>query len=88
MRVILGCVAANGFQQPLKSSSEAERRADVYAIYSLMMTSPKTSHGVDDNKVYLIATLSMRLNRPDFYTMRAPMLNFQQTLKLRPDFKS
>ena len=52
--LILACVAANAFQQPLNSSPEAERRADVYAIYSLMMTNPKTSHGADDNQIYLI----------------------------------
>jgi hypothetical protein len=52
---MLACVTARGFQQPLNSSPEAERRADVYAIYSLMMTNPKTSHGADDSSIYLIA---------------------------------
>lgn len=29
---------------------------DVYAIYSLMLTNPRTSHGADKNERYLIAT--------------------------------
>ena len=43
------CSAAPAFQQ------ETDRDRDVYAIYSLMLTNPQTSHGPDDNKIYLIA---------------------------------
>ena len=44
------CATASGFQQP-----ETGQRADVYAIYSLMMTSPRPSNGSDGNEIYLIA---------------------------------
>lgn len=48
------CAVANAFQ-PSNSTIDAERKSDVYAIYSLMMTDPKTSHGENNNVVYLIA---------------------------------
>jgi hypothetical protein len=35
--------------------SYTQRIADIYAIYSLMLTHPETSHGPDENEVYLIA---------------------------------
>jgi hypothetical protein len=41
--------AASGFQQ------DTEREKDVYRIYSLIFTSPGTSHGPDKNPRYLIA---------------------------------
>ena len=41
-----------GFQQPAVSGDFDK---DVYAIYSLMLTNPKTSHGPDTNPRYLIA---------------------------------
>src|SRR5215475_8292598 len=31
---------------------------DVYGIYSLMLTNPKTSHGPDKNERYLIAAMT------------------------------
>src|SRR6267154_4228499 len=47
--VMMVCVAVKAFQLP------AGRRADVYAIYSQVMTNPKTSYGADKNEIYLIA---------------------------------
>ncbi|MBI2680905.1 MAG: hypothetical protein HYX25_07870 [Candidatus Solibacter usitatus] len=44
----MGAVA-NGFQAP------TAQRADVYAIYSRLMTNPRTSYGADKNEIYLIA---------------------------------
>ena len=41
-----------GFQQ---SAASVEIDKDAYAIYSLMLTNPKTSHGPDTNPRYLIA---------------------------------
>jgi hypothetical protein len=41
-----------GFQ---KSAASGEFDKDAYAIYSLMLTNPKTSHGPDGNPRYLIA---------------------------------
>jgi hypothetical protein len=50
---VIGCVAANAFQ-PQAGSADPEREKDVYAIYSLMLTNPRTSHGVDNNERLLI----------------------------------
>jgi hypothetical protein len=36
------------------TSADVGRKADVYSIYSQMMTNPKTSHGEDNNQIYLI----------------------------------
>jgi hypothetical protein len=38
--------------------TEGDRRSDIYTIYSLMMTNPATSHGSDNNEVYLIAEMT------------------------------
>lgn len=46
-----------GFQQPAASR---EFDKDVYAIYSLMLTNPDTSHGSDTNPRYLIADTTVR----------------------------
>jgi len=47
--VMMVCVAVNAFQVPVS------RQADVYAIYSQLMTNPKTSYGADKNEIYFIA---------------------------------
>jgi hypothetical protein len=52
--LLMVCTAASCFQ-PQTGSADPEREKDVYAIYSLMLTSPKTSHGADDNERLLIA---------------------------------
>ena len=44
---------AYGFQQET-SAVDPEREKEVYAIYSLMLTYPKTSHGGDSSERYLI----------------------------------
>lgn len=46
--------AAPGLQGPA-NSPDSEREKDVYLIYSLMLTNPRTSHGPDNNERYLIA---------------------------------
>jgi len=48
------CTLAHGFQQE-GASAVSERAKDAYAIYSLMLTHPKTSHGADNNERYLIS---------------------------------
>ena len=48
--VLITCTIAPAFQQ-----TESESEKDVYAIYSLMLTNPQTSHGPDHNPWYLIA---------------------------------
>jgi hypothetical protein len=52
--LILTCVAASGFQNGGDSLSDASRRADVYAIYSLLLANAPLSHP-GDNQVYLVA---------------------------------
>lgn len=44
---------------------------DVYAIYSLILTNPKTSHGADKNERYLIAAMTTP-GRPEEPCIRLP----------------
>jgi hypothetical protein len=46
--------SAQCFPQDARSADSQQER-DVYAIYSLMLTNPQTSHGPDNNERYLIA---------------------------------
>jgi len=46
----IACGIASGYPQ------DSERDKDVYAIYSLMLTNPQTSHSPDNNARYLIAS--------------------------------
>jgi len=47
-------LAANAFQ-PQNGLTDSGRERDVYAIYSLMLTNPRTSHGPYDSERLLIA---------------------------------
>jgi hypothetical protein len=49
------CSLAYGFQQ---APADSAREEGVYAIYSLMLTNPQTSHGADTNERYLIAAIT------------------------------
>jgi hypothetical protein len=49
----------------------ADEHADIYAIYSLMMTNPPTSHGPSTDEVYLIADTT-RPVRPVEPCVRVP----------------
>jgi hypothetical protein len=49
--LLMVATVAHGFQQET-NAIDPEREKDVYAIYSLMLTNPKTSHG--SNERYLI----------------------------------
>jgi hypothetical protein len=51
--LLIGAIATS-FPQDA-ASTDPERDKDVYTIYSLLLTNPKTSHGSDDNERYLIA---------------------------------
>jgi hypothetical protein len=56
--VLTICAMASGFQvQP--GSDDAARDKDVYAIYSLLMNHPPTSHGPAPNDRYLIAATTV-----------------------------
>ena len=51
--ILMAATVAYGFQQET-NAIDPEREKDVYAIYSLMLTNPKTSHGADKDGRYLI----------------------------------
>jgi hypothetical protein len=51
--LLMACAAASGFQ-PQTGLTDPEREKDVYAIYSLMLTNPETSHGPYDGDRLLI----------------------------------
>ncbi len=55
------CTLAHGFQQQ-GASAVSEREKDVYAIYSLMLANPQTSHGPENNERYLIRMLTAPTN--------------------------
>jgi hypothetical protein len=56
--LLIIATVAYGFQQET-SAVDPEREKDVYAIYSLMMSNPKTSHGAGSNERYLIRATTM-----------------------------
>ena len=51
--LIIASSAACAFQQQ-GASADLDREADTYSIYSLLLTNPPTSHGPDNNEIYLI----------------------------------
>jgi hypothetical protein len=51
--LLVTCLVAQGWQQEA-GSADAGLEKDVYAIYSLMLTDPETSHSQDPNERYLI----------------------------------
>jgi hypothetical protein len=57
--LLMACAAASGFQ-PQTGLTDPEREKDVYAIYSLMLTNPKTSHGSYDSDRLLIQMTTKR----------------------------
>jgi len=57
---------------PLRSRFvEADQHAEIYSIYSLIMTNPATSHGPSTDDVYLIAEMT-RLASPAEPCVRVP----------------
>ncbi len=52
------CTIAPGFQKEA-NSADSTREKDVYAIYSLLLSNPQTSHGPDHNERYLIAATTV-----------------------------
>ncbi len=68
--LLLVCSTAPGFQDQA-GSRDSEREKDVYAIYSLMLINPRTSHGPDNNERYLIAATTAA-GRPQEPCVRPP----------------
>jgi hypothetical protein len=50
------CASLRAFQN---RPADSDREKDVYAIYSLMLTNPQTSHGTDNNERYLIVSTTV-----------------------------
>jgi len=84
--LIIGCAAASGFQQTTNATADSERRADIYVIYSLMMTDPKTSHGPDNNEVYLIRDTTVPGTPPE-PCVRAPPPYERRFAEILADYK-
>src|SRR6266478_1466256 len=68
--LLLIAIMPHGFPQDT-STADAEHEKDVYAIYSILLTNPKTSHGADDNERYLIAPTTVPGN-PRIPCVRPP----------------
>ena len=54
MLLLIGPIG-QGFPQEI-SNADLERVKDIYEIYSLLLSNPKTSHGPHNNDRYLIAS--------------------------------
>src|ERR1700690_744424 len=69
--LLMSCPITYGFQKKT-NAVDSEREKDVYAIYSLMLTPPQTSHGPDDNERYLLAATTAP-GVPQVPCVRPPM---------------
>jgi hypothetical protein len=79
------CRLAQGFQQEV-TSADSERDQDVYAIYSLMLTNPQTSHGPDNNERFLIAATTAP-TRPQEPCVRSPKERETDFEQARADYE-
>lgn len=79
------CTLAHGFQHE-GASAVSEREKDVYAIYSLMLTNPQTSHGPDDNERYLIAIITAP-PRPQEPCVRPPTEREADFQEMQTDYE-
>jgi uncharacterized membrane protein (DUF373 family) len=79
--LVVYSVAATAFPGQA-SSPGSEREKDVYAIYSLMLDNPGTSHGPDNNERYLIAstTAARRLQDSCVVPPRERAADFREVL--------
>ena len=79
--LVIPWAVAHGLPQET-NSTDSEREKDVYAIYSLMLTNPQTSHGPDNNERYWIAgtTAPGRPPEPCVRPPNAREADFQQVL--------
>jgi hypothetical protein len=81
--LILTLTSATGFGQATRA--DPSRRADVYAIYSLMLANPQTSHGSDDNEIYLIADTTLP-GVPEIPCVRPPSGEESRFAEVMTDF--
>jgi hypothetical protein len=78
--------SALGLQEDA-TPSEQEREKDVYRIYSLLMTNPRTSHGADNNPRYLIASATTRLEAAERPCVRPPKEREAEFQEVLADFE-
>jgi hypothetical protein len=78
------CTLAHAFQQ--EGGSVSGRAQDVYAIYSLMLTNPPTSHGPDDNERYLIRMFTAPTS-PQEPCVRPPAEREADFREMRTDYE-
>lgn len=57
--VVIACFGVSVFAQQGAAPKVDARQSDVYAIYSQMLTPLHTSHGADDNEIYLIGGITV-----------------------------
>ncbi len=84
--LFVACAAASAFQKGDAPSADAARRADVYAIYSVLLTNPETSHGPDDNEIYLIEGTTVP-GSPREPCVRAPAGHAARFAEVLADFE-
>lgn len=79
--LIVCCAAAPGFQEP-QNSTVSESDKDAYLIYSLMLTNPETSHGLDNDERYLVAatTAPGRPSQPCVVPPKEYQADFREVL--------
>jgi hypothetical protein len=83
--LLMICTTAQGFQQNARSV-DSDREKDVYAIYSLMLTNPTTSHGPYTSDRYLIA-MTTGPGRPAEPCVRPPKEREAEFQEVLADFE-
>ncbi len=75
------CILAYAIPQAA-DSSKSEQEEDTYAIYSLVLAHPETSHGPDDNERYLVAetTASVFSQEPCVQPPKEREAEFQEVM--------
>lgn len=86
LALIVSCAGARAFQ-PAVTASDAARRADTYAIYSQLLANPQTSHGADDNEMYLIGGTTVP-GTPAEPCVQAPPDRAQRWAEVLADYRT
>ena len=80
LSVVLGPAPTSA--APLIQAAAADEHADIYVIYSILMTNPATSHGPSTDELYLISEMTRR-GHPEEPCVRVPpqyQMAYQETL--------
>jgi hypothetical protein len=88
MRILFSVLSVSCLVAPLRGQdTNSEREKDVYAIYSLMLTNPQTSHGPYISGRYLIA-MATGPARPQEPCVRPPREREADFREVLADFES